>query len=79
MASLVNGAKYPKQEDEIERMTKTLIITKKGLKFKRSNGCLQDNKANRLALRQFKASMDNQTLFGATAMLTKESLKPHKI
>ena len=79
MASLVNGAKYPKQEDDIERITKTLIITKKGLKFKRSNGHLQDSKTNRIALMQFKSAMDNQTLFGASAMLTKESLEPHRI
>ncbi|WP_370425284.1 hypothetical protein [Tenacibaculum dicentrarchi] len=73
MASLVDGAKYPPQTDEVERVTKTLVITKKGLRFNRKTGQLQKNKKNASILRTYAHQMNYQTLYGATAFLTTES------
>jgi hypothetical protein len=74
MASLVNGNKYPAQSDEVERITKTVIITKTGLRFVRKTGRLQNTQNNKKILSIYASEVNNQNIFGIDAFLTKESL-----
>jgi len=73
IASLVNGETYPIQEEERERETKPLIITKSGLRFRKKDGWLQESKKNRLNLSKYNKAMKNQVAFGASAVLTEKS------
>lgn len=69
--SLVNFVKYPIQEDEIDRSTKTLVVLKNGLKFRKKDGWLLKSKANYDILWQY-----NQKLYVGNkfeACLTDES------
>ena len=75
MASLVSNAKYPIQKCEIKKVTKTQIVLTNNLRFKKSNGRLLKNKSNvRLLQSLYSNQMDNQTLLGSTASITKNSL-----
>lgn len=75
MATLVKGVTYPVQTDFLDRETKTQIILKNGLKFRKKDGCLVKNKQNVNILSSYAKELNFQTLMGFNAIITKESLK----